>query len=222
MKGVYIRTCKKTDKQGVIDVCYHTGYMGEDAKPFFKDKYLFGLMFCAYYPYFEPNSSLVAVEKINGKEKVVGYILCSFDSKRQDQIYKKQMWRRIFLRLFLVSSWKNAMDFKLILNYAIKRKISTNKSYDALSFYNEYPAHLHIDVLENYQHQGIGSHLMRNLEKLLIRNGIKGVCLVTSEKNMKAIPFYRKHGFQVLKTWQDIEFWPNQNVKSIIFGKKLN
>ncbi|MGV9199133.1 MAG: hypothetical protein ACOC4M_09855 [Promethearchaeia archaeon] len=44
-----------------------------------------------------------------------------------------------------------------------------------------YTAHLHIDILEQYQRKGIGSCLIKRFEHHLISREIKGVCLGTSE-----------------------------------------
>ena len=56
---------------------------------------------------------------------------------------------------------------------------------------------LMISVSDIYQNKGIGSGLLRNLLIELINQNIKKVELEVSTKNLKAIKFYKKHGFEV-------------------------
>lgn len=66
-------------------------------------------------------------------------------------------------------------------------------------WHREYPAHLHIDILEDYTGRGNGSRLMEALLGELRRRKVPGVMLHVSTKNTRAIGFYRKCGFRVLK-----------------------
>jgi GNAT superfamily N-acetyltransferase len=59
----------------------------------------------------------------------------------------------------------------------------------------QYPAHLHIDVLPEYQRQGYGRKLMREYLRKLRDENIKGVHLVMAGDNFGAETFYRKLGF---------------------------
>ena len=64
--------------------------------------------------------------------------------------------------------------------------------------YEEYPAHLHIDILEEYTGNHHGSMLMETLLARLKKDHVRGVCLGASKSNVRAIGFYRHFGFQVL------------------------
>ncbi len=64
--------------------------------------------------------------------------------------------------------------------------------------YEEYPAHLHIDILEEYTGNHHGSMLMEALLARLKKDHVRGVCLGASRSNVRAIGFYRHFGFQVL------------------------
>ena len=57
---VLIRKCRKSDLAGIRNVCYKTGYMGEDASGHFFDKTLFGFLNCCYYCKYEPEHCFVA------------------------------------------------------------------------------------------------------------------------------------------------------------------
>ncbi len=223
MKYIITRKCNKNDKNNIINICFHTGYMGEDARSHFHDKKLFGLLFCSYYPKFESHNSFIAVTKENGKEKVIGYVLCSLDTKEQEIKYKKRFQWKILVRLVLITSWKYFHDFKLVLSFISRMLRYKGRNGGEIAMHDQYPAHLHVDVMEEYQNKGIGTQLIKRLEEHLKKKKIAGICLGTSERNYKSIPFYKKHGYRLLKVSSGLAFWPGtDNVKSLYFGKKFN
>jgi ribosomal protein S18 acetylase RimI-like enzyme len=63
---------------------------------------------------------------------------------------------------------------------------------------DDFPAHLHIDLLPELQGQGFGRQLMRTVLAELHRRGIPGVHLGVSPTNLPARAFYRKIGFRPL------------------------
>ena len=60
----------------------------------------------------------------------------------------------------------------------------------------QYPAHLHIDILDGYQGQGVGRKLLDALFNKLKEDNIPGVCLVAATSNKNACGFYEHMGFQ--------------------------
>jgi ribosomal protein S18 acetylase RimI-like enzyme len=61
-----------------------------------------------------------------------------------------------------------------------------------------YPAHLHINLLPEYQNKGYGTELINALTQRLMVKGIKGVMLMASKENTGAIRFYKRNGFKVI------------------------
>ncbi|MHA1380477.1 MAG: GNAT family N-acetyltransferase [Candidatus Helarchaeota archaeon] len=209
---VKIRQCRKSDSKGIIEVCYKTGYMGEDVEPYFKDKKLFGLLFCLYYPKYEKEHCYVAEDK----GKIVGYILGTPDSERQERLFLARFGPRILFRVFFFTSIWYFQDLKLFLYFA-----RLPRSPPPSEINKKYPAHLHIDILEEYQRKGIGSMLMRKFENHMRTLGVKGIHLGTSEGNYKAVPFYKKWGYRIIHT-DIIGMWPDApDKKGLIFAKKL-
>jgi ribosomal protein S18 acetylase RimI-like enzyme len=66
-------------------------------------------------------------------------------------------------------------------------------------FFAEYPAHLHMNLLPDYQGKGIGTRMILHFEDHLRVKGVGGVHLQTSNYNFKALPFYEKMGFRRVK-----------------------
>ena len=76
-----------------------------------------------------------------------------------------------------------------------------------LAFYekvaDEYPAHLHIDISEDYTGGGNGRKLMEALLARLREDGVAGVAFGVSATNERAIGFYRHMGFEPLENFDD-------------------
>ena len=219
---VIIRRARKSDIEGIVHVCYKTGYMGEDATPYFSDKKLFGYMFSQYYPEYEPEHCFVAVDK----GKVVGYILGSPNSERQDKMFMTRMIPRIIFRLLFITPLRYFSTFKnfsknaaIALKYMKLRGHPKNMPHEKID--EQFPAHLHIDILDDYQRQGLGGKLIRTFEKHMKKLKVKGIHLGTSEKNIKARPFYKKMGYKVVRIDRG-NLWPDEpEVRGLTFAKKL-
>ncbi|KAF3915614.1 hypothetical protein ABW21_db0208190 [Orbilia brochopaga] len=59
----------------------------------------------------------------------------------------------------------------------------------------EYPAHLHIDILPEYQRMGLGRQLMENLWAKLKQERIPGVHLIMDSRSVDAENFYLAVGY---------------------------
>lgn len=61
---------------------------------------------------------------------------------------------------------------------------------------DKWPAHLHIDILPEWQGQGWGRKLMTTLLKVLAERGCRGVHLGMEAGNTGALKFYKSLGFE--------------------------
>jgi len=205
-------------RKDIINICFKTGYMGKNVAPYFKDPYLFGLLFCLYYVDYEPENCFIAVEN----SQAIGYILGSLDSKAQDLAFRKLIIPKIMRRLFFNTIWRHPGTFKTVLHF---RKIFSKSPFipNEREIIQLYPAHLHIDVLTPFQRIGIGSNLLKKFEHHLNEQKIEGVHLGTSSFNEKAIQFYYKHNFELLYQGPlGYGMWPSTpNARNLIFGKRI-
>jgi len=209
---VRIRKCHKSDQNGIMEVCFRTGYMGEDATGHFRDIKLFGHLFCLYYPRYEPENCFVAEDK----GRIVGYILGSPDTTRQEHLFLVKMGWRLLLRAFFLTFWLYHQDFKTVVHFLRLPRAAIPKDLPG-----KYPAHLHIDILGAYQHKGIGSQLMERFEALMQKLKVRGIHLGTSEGNLKAIPFYKKLCYRIIHT-DRVGMWPDAPEKrGLVFAKSL-
>lgn len=216
MIDISVRQCVKEDESAIVDICYRTGFMGEDLTGMdrFNDKILFGYLFCSYYIRYEPDKCFV-VE--NGHGQIVGYVIGTDDTKRQMKLFAWKMLSKIFTRLLFHTLWAHRESIHELLSF-IK---TTSLKHQPKGLYKNYPAHLHINVLPGQQNSGLGSKLLNTFEEKMKHIGVTGIHLRTSNKNSKALPFYLKNGYKIVTEVSDIVWSGVSNYKSIIFVKSL-
>jgi ribosomal protein S18 acetylase RimI-like enzyme len=131
--------------------------------------------FCDYYIEKEPQNCFVVADD----QKAFGYILCAENSKAWSELFSKEY----------VGKLSN-----LSLQQYCEGTIAT-----PLKFADQYPAHLHIDILPDCQRMGIGTKLMDALVSHLRDKNIPGLMFSVARTNVSAQAFYKKYGFAVLE-----------------------
>ena len=109
-----------------------------------------------------------------------GYILCAKDLKAYE---------------------KNAYPYYLTLKELdeVKAERFPTSNREMERFYPEYPAHIHIDILEEYTGNGVGSKLMQALFEVLKEEKVPGICVLVDTNNKRAVRFYEKMGFKAFE-----------------------
>lgn len=168
-----IRPYQPKDFDRMRKICYETssGFESDNGRTALFATY------CDYYVNEEPESCFVAV---NENDEAIGYIICAPDDAR----YKKIFNEKYAPVLKKASPVRYLMH---VINEAMHKKVKVN-----------YPAHLHIDILEEGQRKGLGTRLMDTLIAYLKEKGIKGVYLTCGAGNEKGVNFYKKYGFKIL------------------------
>ncbi len=216
-QGPAIRPIQISDEPAVVDICYRTGYMGEDltGSGRFNDKWLFGLLFALYYVRYEMKTCFVSMDSRTGA--VLGYILGAADSALQEKRFSLLMIWRIAARALLYSSWRHPESFRTLLHF--NRVQRTMPPLHDL--YKDFPAHLHINMAPGYQGRGMGSALIERFEESMRSRGACGVHLVTSERNTRALSFYERHGYSVIRELSP-GLWPDApGVRGLVHAKRL-
>ncbi len=134
-------------------------------------------MFSTYYARECYDSSFVLVDE---RDKAVGYILCEPDYRRFSKLFRK-------------------IDVPEIYKLDKKSGLFSWFFPFSYSFFGlKYPAHLHIDLLPEYQNGGYGSKMIQLLMEDLKSKNVKGLMLITGIWNEGAIRFYKRNGFKIL------------------------
>lgn len=171
-----IRPYEKKDRDDVRYVCINCDGptdMSEDTRHFILSTY------CDYYIEKEGHNCFVAT---NEEDKAIGYILCSENYNVFSEALKNEYIPRI--------PAKNTSERYYAENSAVLQE----------KYKDIYPAHLHIDLLPEYQRMGLGRKLVDTLLEHLRNKKIPGVMLSVSKENTGGIKFYESYGFTHLES----------------------
>ena len=175
MISLIIRPYNEKDKENVRYICLNSDGPCKSTKRGIN----FSLaVYCDYYIEREPENCFVAADENN---KAIGYIICTEDF----DVFKKSFLEEYYSK---IAKW----EFK-------RRKSALRSIVSHEKYKEEYPAHLHIDVLPDYQRMGLGHRMTDALLEHLKNKGVKGLMLTTWIKNKKGRGFYDKYGFSLLE-----------------------
>jgi ribosomal protein S18 acetylase RimI-like enzyme len=185
-----IRLAEPGDRAAAYHVCLKTGDHGRDGEPFYRDDPdALGRIFVGPYLELEPELSLV----VEDAEGVCGYCLAALDSRafyaRYDGDWRPRLCEQFpppsgdpatWTRAQTVRSWYHQPD------------------YFCPDPYDEYPSHMHIDLLERARGRGLGRRMMEQLMAELRKRGSPGAHLNVSVLNAPAQRFYARLDFHEL------------------------
>ncbi|GAB4336643.1 MAG: GNAT family N-acetyltransferase [Candidatus Abyssubacteria bacterium] len=185
-----VRNYQPGDRQTLRTICYETGLMGEPIDPHFGCLDLFADYWMNYYTDHEPESAFVA--ELDGR--VIGYLVGCKDTKRQQEIQAKVILPRIRRKLFTFGYKIDYRFFSFMWRYtrSMVRREFPEEPID------DYPAHLHMNLIDGCRSGGVGSRLMSAYFDYLGACGVKGIHLGTTSHNTLAVPFYKKWGFALV------------------------
>lgn len=181
-----IRPAQLSDLPYLYDICLKTGLNGEDASDALRDPFMVGHYFAAPYLFFEPDACFVV--DLDGRPS--GYIIGTSDTATYHQWLNRQ-WLPQLRSKYPLTSGISALESFL---YDIIHE-------DALTapFCDDYPAHLHIDLLPNCQGQGLGRQLINVFNEALQPKQSPGIHLGVSLANEGACAFYQKMNFHEIE-----------------------
>lgn len=185
-----IRDIRPGDEAAANYVCLKTGNHGDDGEPFYReDPDALGRIFAAPYLRFEPELALM----LEDEQGVGGYALAALDSKKFYHRYETE-WRPELCAKFPEptgdpASWSRVQAIHYLYHHP---------DYYCPEPYDEYPAHLHIDLMSRMHRQGHGTKMMVELMNRLRAKGAPGVHLGMAADNHRAHQFYVSLGFSDL------------------------
>ena len=199
-----IRDYKPGDEAAAYYVCLKTGDHGADGEPFFEDDPdALGRIYVGPYLKFAPQYALM----LEDDRGVCGYALAALDSRAFYDQYER-VWRPELIRDFPAPHGDSTLLTRLESVYDTYH----HPDYYCPEPYDEYPSHLHIDLLPRAQRKGHGKKMMIELLSRLRRDRSPGVHLGMSAVNHNAYQFYVSLGFHELTRHDD----------AIYMGMRLN
>lgn len=195
-----IRQANLTDLPFINDICLKTGLNGQDASEVFSHPDIVGHYYAEPYIHFELDACFV----IDDGSRPQGYIVGT-SSTRNFNDWMNAKWLPAIRKKYPVNTNPESDLEKNLIN-----TIHTDCSFP--DFLNQYPGHLHIDLLQPVRRKGFGKKLMEEfIDKLIIKRST-GLFIIADTANTDAIAFYRKVGLVDLK----------KETGSIYMGIKLN
>ncbi|KAF9076772.1 acyl-CoA N-acyltransferase [Rhodocollybia butyracea] len=183
---ITIRRALESDAPALSRICLLTADAGTSAESLHDYNELPGLVYAVPYVKLPTTFGFVMVDDLD--DRVVGYILGSTDTRAFEAYAAKHWWPQ-FAEQYPPSLAKKPADERYM---NLLQKMHT--SDDGCIGFS--PAHLHIDILPEYQKQGWGRKLIAEAAAYLKDEGLKGVWLGLDPRNDGARLFYKKLGFQ--------------------------
>ncbi len=190
MSETTIRPYTARDRAAVRHICYVTGYMGEPVDWQWRDAESFADIFSGYYTDREPESAQVV--ELDGE--VAGYLLGCVDSSRVWNV-GAIAGRHIVRRGIAFRPGTARVVWRTIADAAVDIARG-HVTREQLEFADpRWPAHLHIDLLEQTRGRGAGRALVTGWLDSLRARAIPGCHLQTMAENTGAVAFFESLGF---------------------------
>ncbi|MFI5492149.1 GNAT family N-acetyltransferase [Actinoplanes sp. NPDC051859] len=180
-----IRAYRPSDLAAVYDICVRTADAGGDARGKYTSDTLMGDIFAAPYAVLEPEHAHVLDD---GTGAAVGYVVGTADTVRFAQHFRTE-WLPV-----VTERYPEANDPRVTLEdgmLALLRHPERMVSPELAG----YPAHLHIDLLPEWQGRGQGRGLIAAFLDGLRAAGVPRVHLGMARTNTAARAFYDRLGF---------------------------
>ncbi|MFE2916262.1 GNAT family N-acetyltransferase [Kitasatospora indigofera] len=183
-----IRPYRPADREAVYDICVRTAEAGGDATGLYKNERVLPDNFAGPYLELEPGLAFVLDD---GRGTAVGYVLGTSDTARFVAELRERWLPRVG-HLYPPPAGEPADGDELMA------MLLHNPERMILPELADYPAHLHIDLLPEFQGRGFGRLLIERLLAALHRAGAERVHLGMVSANTGARAFYDRTGFHVL------------------------
>lgn len=180
-----VRPYRPGDRDALDDICVRTAHAGRDSRPVYADPGIFPVIFAAPYVHLEPELAFVLDD---GRGQAVGYVLGTADTPRFVEDFRTKWLPRVADRHPEHSAPPGTPDADIVpLLHHPERMLVPEVA--------AYPAHLHIDLLPEWQGRGHGRELMHTFLDALHRAGVPAVHLSMVTANTPARAFYDRLGF---------------------------
>jgi len=201
-KGIiYIRQASASDSPALSRICLLTGDSGGSAEHLHDFGELPGLVYAEPYVHLPAGFGFVMVDPAKS-DAVVGYVLGTDDTRAFEQQADASWYPTLRTRYPNYDPPIHPDDATKPLKDADARyvRILHNPQYAPEGSVAFSPAHLHIDMLPEYQRQGWGRRLMeRAVEYLKEEKGLDRLWLGLDPRNAGARRFYARLGFRSIE-----------------------
>ena len=214
---ITVRPYKPADREAVRKICGDTADRGKPVERFFRDRQVVVDILTSYYTDYELRATWVA----ESQGQVIGYLTGCVNERKYNLlmgwiIIPKAVLSAIFRGVLFHQETRRLLSasFRTWRLGSYSKNIPTDK----------YPAHLHIDIAQEYRGKHAGHQLMERFIAQVKAYGLSGIHSITREDNTPACKFFEKMGFVPLS--RHPLFLPNaasQKIShTVVYGLLLN
>ena len=185
----HLRPYRPADRPAVYDICVRTADGGADARGMYVDDRLMGDIFAVPYVTLEPQHAHLLDD---GTGAAVGYVLGTADTATFARRYREE-WLPATEGRYPEPAQPPVTPSDRMLH------LHLNPERMLVPELADFPAHLHIDLLPEWQGRGHGRELMRTFWRALRERGVPSVHLVMATANVPARAFYDRLGFHEIR-----------------------
>lgn len=178
-----IRPYAPGDRAECFDICVRTADAGTDARGKYSDDALMGDLFFAPYVDLDPRLAFV----VHDGRRCVGYVVATENTRSFVAEYRARLLPAFASKYPRSVSPRSAEESMIDLGHDPERLL--------IPEVDDYPAHLHIDVLPQAQGRGYGRRLIEIVGAALADRGVQRLHLTMVAANHGARAFYDRLGF---------------------------
>jgi ribosomal protein S18 acetylase RimI-like enzyme len=179
-----IRPATSADHEQIARICLLTGATGKDATGVFSNDVTLSDVYAT--PYLHGPGGFCLVWDVDGEAR--GYVLGTDDTRAFQEWFTREWWPSRSDR----HPPRTDGDGWLLPE-------AENPARTLIDRVDEFPAHLHIDLLPDQQGKGAGRALIDACVELLRARGVRGLHLVAEKANAGAQAFYPRVGFEPIE-----------------------
>ncbi|HVM63055.1 MAG TPA: GNAT family N-acetyltransferase [Verrucomicrobiae bacterium] len=183
-----IRPYEPRDRAALRKICCDTADAGQPVERFFPDREVIADLLMNYYTQFEPQSTWV-VDKGDG---VVGYLTGCLDTKRFMRVMTWRIGPWLFVKALFRGTFFRPQTLRL---FRVNIGLWLTASHAVGPSLHEYPAHLHINLMDGFRGHGLGRDLVKTFCDYAVQAGARGVHARVSADNPRACHFFEQAGF---------------------------
>lgn len=188
MAGIKVLAYRPVYRETVRRICCETALRGQPVDPLFPDREVVADLVTRYYTDFEPEATWLAVSE----SRVVGYLTGCLDSGRYRWLMGACVIPQGIGRAVLRGDLGYPQTWHLA--GAALRTVWLNGCHRAWPP-AEYPAHLHLNLVEGFRGQRIGEQLLLRFLDHVQHTGGRGVHAAVRGENTSARRFFERMGF---------------------------
>lgn len=189
-----VRDVTAADRDALARICRLTGFRGQDATGRYGDDSVLADVYATPYLH-GPGGFCLVWDEGSGP---LGYVLGTDDT-------------RAFQHWFTNTWWPSVSHPAITTADAELHRGARDPARMLIEAVDDYPAHLHIDLLPEVQGRGIGRLLIEAMAALLRARGVPAVHLTAERANAGAQAFYPRVGFTEI----------GADAGSVTFGRRL-